>query len=108
MAWIVENWDLIAAFLSSLIGLLLATKWGNAHKEALMFLAMRIECRDADPGGVKRDLKQDVKSLPGSVQDALRVVADTVDHKRTPEPRWKRFGKLVGRLALGLVFRRLG
>jgi hypothetical protein len=108
MSWILENWPLLSALVGALIALLLATKWGKANKEALLWLAARVEGRDGImpvKEGIGHDVVQDLKP---SRQDAMKVVADIVDTKKTPESKWKRFGRLAGRMALGAIFRKLG
>lgn len=106
------NWNTVVALVVGLVGVLLTTKWGLAHKKALELVAKVLETADVnktrdDAKGIKEAIKiAAITVLKPSAKEALEAVVAKLDAKKKPVSKGKRLVRFIGKALLGLALKR--
>lgn len=93
---IVENKEVFAAFLVSLVAIIKLTAWGKAQAAALDVITSIIERIGA--GEIKSRVASAEAGLSASAKDAIRNSVAKADPKKTPQSAVIRFLKEVFRV----------
>lgn len=112
LEWAEANWFWLGPVVVAVLGLLgtiMEKKWGAGYAEWAKYLAGHIEKAKANERTafeLVQELKDGKAGLSKLAQGAMEHVVNQVDDKKEPESGGKRFWKTMGRIGLGLLFRR--